>query len=307
MQNLATRHKVYRMGLATATIIFLIYFFTQSALFALAVPQLKGRVNDYAGILSSSIERQLDDTLRKFEQSDSTQITVLTVPSLEGENLEAFSIRVAEQWKIGRKSLDNGAILLIAKKERKMRIEVGYGLEGSLTDLMAGQIIRHVIVPRFKTGDFDRGVSDGVQAMIKVVRGEYTATDRIRHSTGRKSGSHPGVFSLIVFLFLINLLGRVRRPMGAVAGGLFFPIVGAMFFNLNLTWLLALIPLGVAGGYLLSLFGSPVSFSGTHTASRHRGGGWFIGSGGGGFSSGGFGGFSGGGGGFGGGGASGGW
>ncbi len=284
-----------------------ILLFTVTAVLAAGVPRLKGRVNDYAGMLSSYTERQLDDILRQLEQTDSTQIVVLTIPSLEGDNLEAFSIRVAEQWKIGQKGFDNGAILLIAKKERKIRIEVGYGLEGRLTDLVSGQIIRNVIVPQFRAGNINRGISNGIQAMIKAVRGEFKAPDHTRSRRIQKPGSRFNLFSLIIFLAVINMLGRLRRPIGAAAGGLLFPIVGALFFNLNLIWILVLIPLGILGGLLLSFFGSPLSFGHAATSKRHRSAGWFGGFGGGGFSSGGFGGFSGGGGGFGGGGASGRW
>ena len=122
---------------------------------ALDVPALQGRVNDYAGMLAPATERHLDAALQDLERSDSTQIVVLTIASLEGDSLEDFSIRVAEQWRIGHKGLDNGAILLIAKADRKLRIEVGYGLEGRLTDLMAGRIIANVIVPYFKNGQID--------------------------------------------------------------------------------------------------------------------------------------------------------
>ena len=181
---------------------------------ALDVPRLKGRVNDDAGMLSAATERQLDAVLRDLEQTDSTQIVVLTVPSLQGENLEAFSIRVAEQWKIGQKDFDNGALLLIARKERKLRIEVGYGLEGSLTDLMAGRIIRNVIVPRFKEGNFDRGVAEGVTAMIAVVKGEFTPPRRVQRQPKNGTGGFPGgLFALFAFLLFINLFGRLRRPM----------------------------------------------------------------------------------------------
>jgi uncharacterized protein len=303
MKDLIGDHKIH-WALAIAPLILL---FTLNAVMAAAVPRLKGRVNDYAGMLSTYTQRQLDDSLRQLEQTDSTQIAVLTIPSLEGDNLEAFSIRVAEQWKIGQKGFDNGAILLIAKKERKIRIEVGSGLEGRLTDLVSGQIIRNVIVPHFRAGNIDRGISDGVQAMIKVVKGEFKAPDGARYRRGRKSGSHFNLFSLIIFLVVINMLGRLRRPVGAAAGGLISPIVGALFFNISLIWILALIPLGVLGGILLSFLGSPLSFGHAATSKRHSNAGWFGGFGGGGFSSGGFGGFSGGGGGFGGGGASGGW
>ena len=266
---------------------------------ALDVPALKGRVNDYAGILSPSTERQLDAALKDLEQTDSTQIVVLTLPSLEGENLEAFSIRVAEQWQIGQKDLDNGALLLIAIKERKLRIEVGYGLEGSLTDLAAGRIIRNVIVPRFKQGRFDQGVTDGVAAMIGVVRGEFTPPQQTRRQPEGGGGFPRGLFALFAFVFLINMLGRLRRGLGAAAGAIIAPVVGAVFFQAGLIWLLLLIPLGLVAGFLLSLMGGPLVFG-------HGGGRIGYWGGGGGFSSGG-GGFSGGGGGFGGGGASGGW
>ena len=265
---------------------------------ALEVPRLKGRVNDYAGMLSPATERHLDAVLSDLERTDSTQIAVLTVSSLEGENLEAFSIRVAEQWQIGQQAFDNGALLLIAKKERKLRIEVGYGLEGSLTDLMAGRIIRNVIVPRFKEGRFDQGVTDGVAAMIGVVKGEFTPPRQIRQPQRGKGGDSPrGLFLLFVALVMINMLGRLRRAMGAVAGGIIVPVAAAVFFQVSLIWVLLLIPIGVIAGLIISLMGSPLVFG--HRSGRS--GSW----GGGGFSSGG--GFSGGGGGFGGGGASGGW
>jgi len=216
MKNRKLNHKTH-WALAFAPVILL---FTITTVWAVAVPRLKGRVNDYAGMLSSTTERQLDDTLRQLEQTDATQIAVLTIPSLKGDNLEAFSIRVAEQWKIGQKGFDNGAILLIAKKERKIRIEVGYGLEGRLTDLVSGQIIRNVIVPQFRAGNIDRGISDGVQSMIKAVRGEFKAPDSTGYRRGRKSGSHFNLFSLIIFLAVINMLGYAAIESGKTGRGL---------------------------------------------------------------------------------------
>jgi uncharacterized protein len=273
-------------------------------LLALEVPPLTGRVTDTANMLSAATRQQLEDVLARLEQTDSTQIVVLTIPSLRGEVLEEFSIKVMDQWKIGQKDLDNGAMLLIVKNDRKIRIEVGYGLEGSLTDLMAGRIIRNVIVPQFRAGNFDQGVINGVQAMIKVVRGEYRASEKEPAARGQEHKGKPfGFGGLIAFIFFISMLGRLRRPVGMAAGGILAPLATALFFNASLFWILLSIPMGLLAGLILSFLGSPLIFG--HGYRHHRqGGGWWSGGGGGGFSTGGFGG---GGGGFGGGGASGGW
>lgn len=271
---------------------------------ALEAPRLEGHVNDYAGLLSAAGRQQLEAALTAFEQKESTQIVVLTVASLEGDSLEEFSLRVAEAWKIGQKGSDNGAILLVAKNDRKIRIEVGYGLEGRLTDLTAGRIIRNVIAPRFKAGRFDQGITEGAAAMIAAVQGEFSAAD-VPPPTQQAQRGLP-LLALFALLFLINVLGRARRWMGAAAGAVLFPIAGALFFTLGPLILLALVPIGLGAGFLLSQIGGALSAG--HTTGHHRGGRWGGGFGGGGFSSGGgFGGFSGGGGGFGGGGASGGW
>ena len=291
-------------SIGSILLLFLLVFAGGVNAAALEVPRLKGHVNDYAAMLSTASERQLEAVLTDFEQKESTQIVVLTVPSLQGDSIEAFSMRVVEAWKIGQKKLDNGAILLIAKSERKIRIEVGYGLEGRLTDLLAGRIIRNVIGPQFKSGQFDQGITEGVAAMIDAVRGEYDATDAPPRQP-RQSETGVPIIALFGLFFLINALGRASRVMGATAGAVLFPIAGALFFGLGPLLLLGLIPLGLMAGLLISLIGGPLAAG--RTPSGHRGGYWGGGSGGGGFSSGGFGGFSGGGGGFGGGGASGGW
>ena len=282
----------------------LICVLTVPNLLAIEVPPLTARVNDTAGMLAAATRQQLEGVLVGLEQTDSTQIVVLTIPTLGGEVLEEFSIKVLDQWKIGQKGLDNGAMLLIAKNDRKIRIEVGYGLEGSLTDLMAGRIIRNVIVPNFKAGNFDQGVIDGVQAMISVVRGEYQASDKGPGGGQRQREGTAGLGGLFAFIFFISMLGRLRRPLGIAAGGILAPIAASLFFNLSSMWLLLSIPIGLLAGLILSFLGSPLVFGHGHHHHRHTGGWWSGGSGGGGFSTGGFGG---GGGGFGGGGASGGW
>jgi uncharacterized protein len=266
---------------------------------ALDIPPLKGRVNDLANLIHPSMSNQLESVLSQLEQTDSTQIVVLTIPSLEGQSLEEFSLAVVERWQIGQKDVDNGVLLLVAKQERKIRIEVGYGLEGKLTDLMAGRIIRNVMVPQFKMGRFDQGIIDGVSAIVGVVRGEFKAPTSDRKPKGRQKNS-PGLIGIVVFFLLINVLGRTNRYVGAAAGGVLAPIAGLLLLGTGLVATLMLIPIGIAAGSLIGLLGGPLSFGHMpHHRSGRSHGGVFGGFGGGGF--------GGGGGGFGGGGASGGW
>lgn len=267
---------------------------------ALEVPALAGRVNDTARILSPQTISLLDHSLRNLEEHESTQIVVLTVPRLEGDSLEGYALKVAEQWQIGQKGLDNGALLLVVVKERKVRIEVGYGLEGTLTDLITGRIIREKIVPAFRRGEYDQGVMDGVAAMITAVRGEFAGKGA---STGRSSSQDPGGFLvLLIFgLLFIGKLFRWHKPLAAGLGGVFAPLLAGTVFTGLFSWLVVilLIPLGICGALIATLLAG--------TGNVHRSGGMFPGMGGG-FGGGfGGGGFSGGGGGFGGGGASGGW
>ncbi|NTV48894.1 MAG: TPM domain-containing protein [Geobacteraceae bacterium] len=270
---------------------------------ALEVPQLRGRVNDYANMLSPGANQRLEQALADFESSDSTQIVVLTVNSLEGESLEEYSIKVAEAWRIGQTKLDNGAILLIAKQERKIRIEVGRGLEGVLTDLVSGRIIRGDIYPHFKNNDYDSGITAGVSSVMQVVRGEYKAQPRDLKQ-GRKSAEP--VFTLLVFLLVaVVFLGSFSKFLGGAAGAAGLSLIGFLTFPGLGVLILAL--LGAAGfvlGLLVTfLFGSGGRGSGGGFGGPFIGGGF----GGGSFGGGGFDGFSGGGGSFGGGGASGDW
>ncbi len=198
---------------------------------ALDTPDAVGYVTDNAGILSQTTRLKLEQFLREFEKSDSTQIVVLTIPTLEGEALEEYSLRVLENWQLGQKGLDNGALLLIAKAERKIRIEVGYGLEGKLTDLLAGRIIDNEISPRFKQGDFDGGVVAGVVGMAEAVRGEYTGSGRVA-SQKKKSNPFGFLFPLLFFgaPLLARLGGRRRgyRRSGFYVGG---PFIGGGGFG----------------------------------------------------------------------------
>jgi len=270
---------------------------------AIEVPQLRGRVNDYASMLSPGAAGRLEQQLADFEKSDSTQIVVLTINSLEGESLEGYSIKVAEAWHIGQTKLDNGAILLIAKHQTKVRIEVGLGLEGVLTDLVSGRIIRGDMSPHFKNNDYDTGISAGVSSIMQVVRGEYKAQPRDLKQ-GKKSAS-PVVTLLVFLLVAVVFLGSFSKFLGGAAGAAGLPLIGFLTFPGLGVVVLAL--LGTAG-FVLGLVVTFMFGSGGHGSAGGFGG-PFIGGGFGGGSSGGggFGGFSGGGGSFGGGGASGDW
>ena len=144
---------------------------------AAEIPFLSGRVNDYAGILSPATVQHLSQLLKEHEDSTSNQVVVLTVTSLEGDVLEEYSMHVVENWKLGQKGKDNGVLLLVARDDRKVRIEVGRGLEGDLPDATCGAIIRKEIVPRFKEGDYDAGVTGGVEAILAAIAGSYTVDD----------------------------------------------------------------------------------------------------------------------------------
>jgi uncharacterized protein len=246
--------------------------------------------------------QELEQSLSAFEQSDSTQIVVVTIPTLAGEDLEGFSIRLAESWKIGRKGVDNGAILLVAKAERKVRIEVGRGLEGKLTDLVSGRIIRGDISPHFKAGDFDGGISAGVAAIIAVAKGEYKAAPRDLQQ-GKKSA--PPIITLLIFLAVACVFfGAMSRYLSGLVGAVGLPVIAWLTFPGMALAILAGLAVGgfLLGLFLVFLFGGGGG-GGYFGGGPFIGGGYFVGGGGGGDS----GGFSGGGGDFGGGGASGDW
>ena len=270
------------------------------AAYGLDVPRLEGYVNDYGGMITPSAKSRIEEELRGFERSDSTQIVILIIPSLEGEGIEKFSIKVAEAWKVGQQRKDNGVLLIVSKQERKIRIEVGRGLEGKLTDLMAGRIIDQVIKPRFKQGDFDGGFITGVSALIDATRGEFKAEQR---PVQRRQKGLPPFLTLLLFSgIFILILGSISRILGGVAGALGLPALvylTVLPVGLLIVILLALVGFGV-GLFLPRLFSSGGSqrdgfFFGPGMGGHSIGGGGFDG------------GFSGGGGSFGGGGASGDW
>ena len=266
--------------------------------FALDAPPLRGYVNDYANMISSAAKAKMESELKAFEKSDSTQIFVLTIPSLEGESLEEYSIKVAESWKIGQKGKDNGVLLLVANKERRIRIEVGRGLEGNLTDLTAGRIIDLVIKPKFKRGEYDAGFAAGVHALIDAARGEFKAEPK--NAQRQKKGLSPVITLLIFGGIALLFIGRMSRIAGGTVGAIGLPAVAYLLVGPVFVTLILMAIVGLLMGIFL-----PVLFSGRGLGGGGywSGGGW-VGGGGGDFGDS----FGGGGGGdFGGGGASGDW
>lgn len=241
-----------------AFLILTLFFILAPAANALDVPKLQGRVNDYAGMISPQTKSSLEQQLKALEETDSTQIVIVTIPSLQGEVLEVFSIKIAEAWKIGQKGKDNGVILLVSKNDRKIRIEVGRGLEGTLTDLQAGRIIDYVITPRFKEGNFDGGFSGGISAIIAAIKGEFKVTP-VPGSFPTETGIPTFMIVLIIVVYIaIFFFGKISKILGSGMGAFFTPLAAGMLFPspiTNVTKLLfALLGLGI--GYMLSILAS---------------------------------------------------
>lgn len=263
----------------------------------IAVPVLTARVTDLTGTLSGEAVTRIEAKLADLEAKKGSQIAVLILPTTQPEDIEQFGIRVEDAWKLGRKGVDDGAYLIVAKNDRRVRIEVGYGLEGALPDAIANRIITETITPHFKLGDYDGGVEAGVDQMISVVNGEpLPAPDR-------QWEHHSSLGNLLPLLLVVVFVagGVLRAFFGRLLGSL---ITGTLAGSI--AWLLSqFLLIGLGAGIVAFLF---AMLAGSSSRAWSAGSGWGSGFGGGrGFSGGGGGGFSGGGGGGGGGGASGGW
>jgi uncharacterized protein len=265
------------------------------------IPKLEARVTDLTGTLTAEQQSTLEEKLAAFEARKGAQIVVLMVPTTHPEEIEQFSIRVVEQWKIGRKRVDDGVLLIVAKNDRRVRIEVGYGLEGALPDAIANRIIYETIRPLFAENDFYGGINAGVDQIARVIDGEsLPPPDRTWNSAHSRHVSGLFPFLIIAVLFGSSILrGILGRPAGAVVTG---GLTGV------LVWLVSGFAVAaIAASIIAFLFALLAGFGGISRWSSGPGVGGFGGGmlgGGGGF---GGGGFSGGGGGFGGGGASGSW
>jgi uncharacterized protein len=286
------------LGLAAAGAALL---FALSASGEVGIPPLKARVTDLTATLSASQVQSLESRLRDFEREKGSQIAVLMLPSTQPETIEQYSIRVADAWKIGRAKIDDGVILLVAKDDRKLRIEVGRALEGAIPDAIAKRIVSDVIAPHFKSGDFYGGISAGCDALMRLIEGETLPAPPPRSG----AGGQPIDFQTIIWLFVALVVGDaiLKRIFGRVAGAAVSgTLVGVIVWFAAGVLLFSI--LGGVIGFLITLFAGSASRRSGWTSGSGWGGGGF---GGGGWSGGGGGGFSGGGGDFGGGGASGSW
>jgi uncharacterized protein len=288
------------MTAARASFLALLLCWAFAAFADVAVPPLSGRVVDLTGTLSSGDIASLTQSLKSLELRKGSQVAVLIVPTTAPETIEQYSIRVAEAWKIGRKKIDDGALLVVARDDRKLRIEVGYGLEGALNDVTAKRIIDEVITPKFKNGDFAGGISAGVDRIIGVIDGEKLPAPKPRQNSGLLSHIDPlnpfTIFAIIIVGAILRAtLGRLAGSVatGGVVGALAWFVAGSLAASI----ILAIV------AFLLTLFGESIASSNGGHGNWSGGGGSFSGS----SSSSDSGGFSGGGGSFGGGGASGSW
>ena len=305
---------------------FVTLLWTATAVAALEVPFLAGRVNDLAGLLSPQAVQQLETRLKQLEDATGAQVVVLTLPNLAGEPLEDYSMRVVETWELGRKGVDDGVLLLVSRDDRKVRIEVGYGLEPTLTDVRSRRIISNLMVPRFREGDFDGGITAAVETIDATVRGQEDLIPPGLMDSGDNDIANASVVEKLIFLgvfgMVIGTFSLISVSSSGCAGWFFYVFLMPFYFSFPAgafgpTAGMIALGLWVVGFPLLRYWlGTEAGkgFISRMPSGNLSGGGWSGGwssdhrSGGGGWSGGGFsGGFSGGGGSFGGGGASGSW
>lgn len=233
------------------------------------VPALTARVTDETATLTSEQKATLEQSLKDFEAQKGAQIAVLIVPTTAPETIEQYSIRVVEQWKLGRKNVDDGVLLIVAKNDRTLRIEVGYGLEGALTDVTSNRIINETIVPRFRQGDFYGGISAGVDSIMRVVSGEPLPAPPAQ----KRSADGNGRLLPVLFLLTVVAGGILRAILGRLPGAVVTG--GAIGF---LAWLLSgAMLIAVVAGVIALLFTLLGSGMGAYVGGRSIGGGRFGG------------------------------
>jgi uncharacterized protein len=252
------------------------------------VPPLKARVTDLTGTLSAQQKGELEARIAAYETRRGSQIAVLLLPTTKPEEIEQYSIRVAEAWKIGRKGVDDGLILIVAKDDRRLRIEVGYGLEGAIPDSVAKRVIDERITPRFRDGDFYGGVRDGVDQLIKLAEGEKLPPPQ---ASARPARSVEDAFQYAVPAFILCMvLGGILKAMlgrfpGSLAIGAGLGLIAFLLFGLGIAALAALIAFLLNYGNTGSMSGGSGWSSGGSSSSS--GGSSWSGGGGGSFGGGG--------------------
>lgn len=264
------------------------------------IPELEKRVTDLTQTISANDLDYLEDKLARFEETKGSQIAVLILPSTKPEEIEQFSIRVAEKWKIGRGGVDDGVLMVVAMNDRKLRIDVGYGLEGAIPDIYAKRIIENIITPEFRHSQFATGINKGLDAVMDLINGEDLPAVTKKNYKPQGSGNNFSIGLIVFGLIILSVIKTLIKKKS-------MKFVVALVIAVLLAWIMANVIMGVLS-FIFSLFVLFSNSTGGRGGGGFYGGGYYGGSGGG-FSSGGggFGGFSGGGGGFGGGGASGGW
>lgn len=242
------------IGRATLVLAALLVFATAVAAQPAEVPYLTGRVVDNAEILSPDTRKRLAESLRRHEQKTGNQVAVLTVPTINGESVEEYAVRVFEHWKLGQKGRDNGVLVLIVPQDRRMRIEVGYGLEGVLTDVQASRIIRNLMTPRFRDGDFNGGVVRGVNAVIAQLEGRpataATTPSPVRTTAAKKSD----------FIKAPNMAFHEKVLFGAFIFGIIglFTFIGVVTPGMG--WFLYFFLIPFWAMFPVVIFGSGITF-----------------------------------------------
>ena len=260
------------IGSRLAALAVLLFLLAPLAALAADLPKLTGRVVDDAGIIDAATEAELSNKLAAFEKKSSDQIVVATVDSLDGEAIEPYANRLFRAWALGQGGEDNGILLLVAKSDRKMRVEVGYGLEGTLTDLHSKLIIENTMVPAFREGDFSGGISRAVDDIILVLEGNGSELEA-RAARNQPSENIFSIDPVLVIFFVI--WGTLF--LGGMAMAILPPIFGKKIGPNRYRWL----------GMDVTVGGASSSSSGGWSSGRSSGGGWSSGGGGGGFSGGG--------------------